>query len=521
MRRIFVVLLLAAGIASAEKWTEYRSGPFRVLSDAGDKPAREALNTMEQLRYVLGTFLASKEGLDTVWPVELVLFPNQKEYGPHALGQPFVAGGSMTLSAWTADTPLPHDWLRGLAAILLQDNALPMPDTIETAIADLFATIQVSGTHITLGAPPAAGELPAPRMRAWARAQLLATNPEYTGKLRVYLNNLQQSGDEGAAVKNAFNISVAELEKRIDAYMKAGGFQGVNIPGRALSPSRDFIEKPSPESAVMAIMAELKSAGKSFPEDSPRGLSAKGTPAALELAVKANPRWGEPHAKLAALENNPQAKIQQLKMAATLSPRNVDYWQQLARAQEAAEQYNDAAKSWSQAERAAPNEEERARIHLARMEESEKRAEFDISERKRLAAERAADLERVKAASAAEIHAAEDAANQRLGGLKSGEKPVGWWTQEQGEYITGTLTRVDCIGSSMRLTIVQPPTGKGTAGTTLRLAIEDPQKITVREGTAEFACGIQKPTRKIGVVHDGKANQKLGTTGSIKVVELP
>jgi hypothetical protein len=268
-------------------------------------------------------------------------------------------------------------------------------------------------------------------------------------------------------------------------------------------------------------MAELKSAGKSFPEDSPRGLSAKGTPAALELAVKANPRWGEPHAKLAALENNPQAKIQQLKMAATLSPRNVDYWQQLARAQEAAEQYNDAAKSWSQAERAAPNEEERARIHLARMEESEKRAEFDISERKRLAAERAADLERVKAASAAEIHAAEDAANQRLGGLKSGEKPVGWWTQEQGEYITGTLTRVDCIGSSMRLTIVQPPTGKGTAGTTLRLAIEDPQKITVREGTAEFACGIQKPTRKIGVVHDGKANQKLGTTGSIKVVELP
>jgi hypothetical protein len=358
-------------------------------------------------------------------------------------------------------------------------------------------------------------------MRAWARAQLLATNPEYTGKLRVYLNNLQQSGDEGAAVKNAFNISVAELEKRIDAYMKAGGFQGVNIPGRALSPSRDFIEKPSPESAVMAIMAELKSAGKSFPEDSPRGLSAKGTPAALELAVKANPRWGEPHAKLAALENNPQAKIQQLKMAATLSPRNVDYWQQLARAQEAAEQYNDAAKSWSQAERAAPNEEERARIHLARMEESEKRAEFDISERKRLAAERAADLERVKAASAAEIHAAEDAANQRLGGLKSGEKPVGWWTQEQGEYITGTLTRVDCIGSSMRLTIVQPPTGKGTAGTTLRLAIEDPQKITVREGTAEFACGIQKPTRKIGVVHDGKANQKLGTTGSIKVVELP
>jgi hypothetical protein len=522
MQRALILLLLAATLApAAEKWTEYRSGPFRVLSDAGDKPAREALNTMEQLRFMLGTFLGSKDGLDTVWPVELVLFPNQKEYGAHVLSQPFVPGGSLTLSAWSADTPLPHDWLRGLAAILIEDNAGPIPDTIETAITDLFSTIQVTGTHVTLGTPPGAGELPAPRMRAWAKAQLLATNPDYTGKLRVYLNNLQQSGDEGAAVKNAFDISAAELDKSVDSYLKSGTFQAAQIPGRALSPSRDFIEKPSPEAAVAGIMAELKLGGKSFPEDSPRGLSAKGTPSALELAVKANPRWGEPHAKLAALENNPQAKIEQLKIAAKLNPRNVDYWQQLARAQESAELFDDAAKSWGQAEHAAPNEAERARIHLARMEESERRAEFDISERKRLAAERAADLERVKAQAAAEIHAAEDAANQRLGGLKSGEKPVAWWTQEQGEYITGTLTRVDCIGGSMRLTILQNSTSKGVAGPTVRLAIEDPQKLTVREGTAEFACGIQKPTRKIGVVHDGKANQKLGTTGSIKVVELP
>jgi hypothetical protein len=515
MRRLAILLLLTTGLASAEKWTEYRSGPFRVLSDAGDKPARETLNTMEQLRYVLGALLGSKDGLDTVWPVELVLFANQKEYGSHSLQQPFVDGGSATLNAWTADTPLPHDWLRGLTAILIRDNAGPMPDTIETALADLFSTVQISGTHVTLGNPPATGELSPPRMRAWAKAQLIATNPDYTGKLRVYLNNIQQSGDEAASVKNAFDIPLAELDKRVAAYLSSGNFKGVLVPSRALSPSRDFIEKQVPEPVVGAVLAELKAGGKDFPEESPRGLSAKGTPAALELAVKLNPRWGEPHAKLAALENNPQAKIEQLKTAAKFSPRNVDYWQQLARAQESADQYNDAAKSWAQAERAAPNEEERARIHLARMEESEKRAEFDIDERKRLAALRAADLERVKAAAAAEVHAAEDAANARLGGLKSGEKPIGWWTQEPGEYITGNLTRVDCIGASMKLTI------QSASGPLLRLAIEDPQKLTVREGTAEFACGIQKPVRKIGVVHDGKANQKLGTTGNIRVVELP
>jgi hypothetical protein len=515
MRRVAVLLLFAAGLApAAEKWTEYRSGPFRVLSDAGDKPAREALNTMEQLRHVMGTLLGSKEGLDTVWPVELVLFPNQKAYGPHALPQPFIDGGSMTLCAWTADTPLSHDFLRGLAAILLHDNAGPMPDIIETAVTDLFATTKVDGTHVTIGTPPSGAELPDPRMRPWAKIQMMATNPDYTGKLRVYLNNLQQSGDESAAVRNALDIPMAELDKRVDAYLNAGIYLPVTIGGRALSPNRDFIEKPSPELAVDAVLAELQSAGKSFPEESPRGLAAKGTPASLELAAKANPRWGEPHAKLAALEHNTQVKIDELKIATKLSPRNVGYWQQLAEAQEAADKLDDAAKSWAQAERYAPNDEERARIHLARMEQGERRAEFDISERKRLAAERAADLERVKAAAAAEVHAAEDAANQRLGGLKSGEKPVEWWTQEQGQYITGTLTRVDCVGGSMRLTI------QSASGPVLRLAIEDPQTLTVREGSAEFACGIQKPTRKIGVVHDGKANQKLGTSGSIKVVEL-
>jgi hypothetical protein len=516
MRRAAVLFLLAAGLApAAEKWTEYRSGPFHVLSDAGDKPARDTLNTMEQLRYMMGTLLGSKEGLDTVWPVELVLFPNQKAYGSHALPQAFIDGGSMTLSAWAADTPLSHDFLRGLAAILLHDNAGPMPDTIETAITDLFATVQVTGTKVTLGTAPAAGELPDPRMRAWAKIQLIATNPDYTGKLRVYLNNLQQSGDEAASVRNAFDIPLAEFNKRVDAYLKSGIYPTVVIGARALNPNRDFIEKPSPDSAVMATMAELQSAGKTFPEDSPRGLVAKGTPASLELAAKANPRWGEPHAKLAALEHDSQVKIEELKTAAKLSPRNVGYWQLLAEAQEAADKLDDAAKSWGQAERAAPNDEERARIHLARMEEGGRRAEFDISERKRLAAERAADLERVKAAAAAEVHAAEDAANQRLGGLKSSQKPVGWWTQEQGEYVTGTLTRVDCIGSSMKLTI------QSASGPVLRLAIEDPNSLTVREGSAEFACGIQKPTRKIGVVHDGKTNQKLGTSGSIKVVELP
>ena len=107
LRTAFLIALLASA-ASAADWTEYRMGPFRVVSNAGDRAARERLTQMEQTRHVLAGMLG-KPDLPTVWPIVLVLFPNQKEYGPHALPQPFVPGGSSDLSAWTADTPQPLD----------------------------------------------------------------------------------------------------------------------------------------------------------------------------------------------------------------------------------------------------------------------------------------------------------------------------------------------------------------------------------------------------------------------------
>src|SRR5579862_5496206 len=113
MRPVLLAALLAAAPAFAQRWIEYRVGPFRVVSDAGDKAARDRLNEMEQLRHVLGVMLGkdslgvggpSTSQLDTVWPVDVILFANTKEYGPHALQKPMIEGGSAMLAAWTADT---------------------------------------------------------------------------------------------------------------------------------------------------------------------------------------------------------------------------------------------------------------------------------------------------------------------------------------------------------------------------------------------------------------------------------
>src|SRR5690348_101064 len=99
----------------------------------------------------LGVGGPSTSQLDTVWPVDVILFANTKEYGPHALQKPMIEGGSAMLAAWTADTPLPRDLLRELTRMLIDQNSGVMPQAIETALCDLFSTIKVSAPIATFG----------------------------------------------------------------------------------------------------------------------------------------------------------------------------------------------------------------------------------------------------------------------------------------------------------------------------------------------------------------------------------
>ena len=524
----------AAPASAADHWVEYRSGPFHVFSDAGDRPARERLNDLEQLRYVLAQTLGKKD-LDTMWPIDLVLFANTKEYGPHALPQPLVDGGSATLAAWTADVPLPLDAVRALTRLLLDDNSNRVPEEIETALCDVFSTIKANGPKVSLGGPLPAGESPPDRMRAWAEVQMLASTPDYSGKFHIFLNNLQQGGDPDAAVRNAFDLTPDKFNATVDAYIKAGKFEASPISGRAINPNRDFVEKPVASATIDALFEELKTAGKSFPPDSPRGLLAKGTPESLAQAAKANPRWAEPHYRMAMLESDSAAKIQKLKTATTLEPRKSVYWQALAEADIATNQYADAEKAWTAAERTAASDADRQRIHQTRLDMDEKRADYESSERIRISTQKAEDLQRIKDEAAAEVHEAERAANERMAGNSKSPKPaeVVPWSQvaksdstsspkgsssgsAQGEPVSGMLSRVDCLKGPMRLTIQMD------GGGAIRLLIRDPNQIAVEGNSGvQLACGAQKLGRKIRVFHNAKADAKMDTVGDITMVEFP
>ncbi len=107
--------------------------------------------------------------------------------------------------------------------------------------------------------------------------------------------------------------------------------------------------------------------------------------------------------------------------------------------------------------------------------------------------------------------------NDKLGGLKPGEKPEAWWGDPDGQTVSGSLARVDCLPSGMmRLTI------NIDGGGTIRLLIRDPNHLAVKDAAeAKFGCGIQKPLRKIRVIYTVKADAKLNTVGDVAMVDFP
>jgi hypothetical protein len=393
---------------------------------------------------------------------------------------------------------------------LIADNAGLLSGVTVTALEDLFSTIEVNVTRVKLGARPLS--LTADREKEWAKIQFLATTPEYSGRFRIYLANLQEGNEESVAARNGYGMTLEELNGRADAYFRAGVFEASSVFGEALNPKRDFIEKRLPKSDVDDWLAELQAAGKTFPPASPRGLLAAGTAASLEQAAKENPRWAEPHVRLAELETNRLVKVSRLKAATALEPQNSAYWQALAEAQTAAGQPVDAAKSWISAERTARSDAEHTRIHQIRMEAEQRRIDAEMADTKRAADERAADLQRVKDAAAAEVRAAEAKANREQGGLKSGATPIPFsnYISDEGTYFTGTLMQVDCLNGPRRLTIQTP------SGAILKLAVQSTEGLK----TTDFACGVQKPVRQISGGHDSKPDAALGTSGNVKIYEL-
>ncbi|MGD0617752.1 MAG: hypothetical protein ABSB67_08835 [Bryobacteraceae bacterium] len=223
-------ILALAPLCADDHWISVHAGPFQVFSEAGDKPARTALNELEQLRYALGSALA-KQDLQLVWPIHVLVF--RRNGAPAPLPAPALSRDAWIIAV-DENSLLTPAIKADVARRLLDENTHKLPDAIDNGLVALFSTLSVKGTLITIGEP-----VPKPTTD-WALLQMLETDENTAGEVHIFLSTLEQGGDIGVATRNAFRFNEAELEKRLTAYLAAGHFAARTFGGAAISPDRDF-----------------------------------------------------------------------------------------------------------------------------------------------------------------------------------------------------------------------------------------------------------------------------------------
>src|SRR5580698_2723327 len=91
MRRalLFCWIAVVPSLVAADHWYRYTSGPFEVLTDAGEKTGQETLVHFEEFRHALGTIVC-EDDLQTPQPVRILIFKNSKDWtspSPLAMGR--------------------------------------------------------------------------------------------------------------------------------------------------------------------------------------------------------------------------------------------------------------------------------------------------------------------------------------------------------------------------------------------------------------------------------------------------
>ncbi len=560
MRRLLLLGLFPILVAAQSHWVRFRTGPFELYAEPGAKHARETLGWFDQLQYVLGYMLGTKD-MQTATPIRILYFKSAKECAAYPAMPTIVEGRDRRAILLTADAPIPPDVFGECARLLLESNTGRMPAAIEHGIASVLSTIQVNGTHVTLGAPPPAAE----RSRDWARIQLFVTDADYYAKLRILLFNLQKGVDEDAAYPNAFGKSRAGMEKEVDQHLAGGNFQTAAVDGKAVSLERDYKEEPLLGKEVRLALADLLAGNQSREayadmirqnenvaaaheglallalrenrkDDARQNFAAAiaaGTPsprayleyarlepdntkalAALDKALKLNPKLAETYALMGRRQTEAAKRIQYLEKAAQLEPRSAARWEEMATACLEEKAFDKAAQAWRNAEQAAATPEEHARYEAARVAIDQQRLDWQEAERRRKAEEQAREIASLKKKAIADLRAAEAKANAGEG--PAPEKVVPWWEGPKPDgKAAGNLMRVDCLGRQIRLVI------EGDDHKLTRLLVRDPSTVAILGGGEEkLGCGVQKP-RRIVVEYFAKRNAKSATVGEVATIQFP
>jgi hypothetical protein len=553
MRRLFILCLFPCLLAADDHWVKFASGPFEVLTEAGARAGRETMVRFEEFRHAVGQIVGELD-LQTPVPVRILVFRNAQGWASPA---PLAEGRDCYAIVLGEKSAVPAAVYSELTRLFLKSNTAQMPPAFEHGLAEFFSTFEVSGIHITVGAPPPRPDLD------WARVDLLVVDAEYFGKLRVLLYNLRKGVDQDAAYRNAFGKPAAEVEAQAKRHLAERDFPTTSLSSRPMT-ERDFPEKPISDADARLARADLLAGSQSAAEyqsllrdgekvaEAEEGLGllalgghrndearrhfaasieASSTSArcyieyaklepddakAMEALLRAagiNPKLDEPFALMARRDTDPQKRLAHWKAAAERNPRDPSYWQALAECYLADHNYAEAAKAWKEGEQAATDPAQRERMRQARMAIEQQRLDYEEADRKRRAEEEAREIDKLKTQARTELHAIENKYND--GTPKPSDKGVPWWDgPNPSGKLAGALKQVDCLGSQARLVV------EGDGRKTVKLLVTDPRKVAIMgRGELTLGCGVQKP-RRVAIEYFPKPNARFGTAGEVATIEF-
>lgn len=526
----FLTMAGSDSLHAADQWVRARLGPFEAISDDGRPAVIQALSQFEQFRYALGAAMGHPDlRLDP--PLRIIVFRNAREIDAQGCDGMHMGRDHLMVCA-VASGQLPAPMVRELTRRLLETNFTGIPTATEQALETFFSTVASNAVHVTWGAPPPAAE----RTRDWAMLQRLITQPDTSGLAHVYLHNLATGMDANGAIRS-MGQDPAKFNADVDSYFAAGLFQAVQAPNRALNPDRDFVTAvltadegqlaradllgPGAEASYVALLkagkhvseaneglgflalragdeakaadyfAEAYKAGsRNVVALTTYGKAEKHYDVAIEVLKKAltiDPKYAPAHWELGDKFDDPIQRLAEWKIALGLVPHNVDWWVAYARLNEGQKHWAEAGRAWVAAAQATPDLAKREEYLRARSTIEQQRLDDEAAEKRREELAKAAEIDRLKAQARKEIADIEARANAQNKKKNDNAPVVDWWDDADASTLNGTLTRIDCAGNQLRLTV------KDASGVVRVLLIADPSGISVTGGEMKFSCGAQKP----------------------------
>jgi tetratricopeptide (TPR) repeat protein len=284
MRFLLVFLTLAVALCGAlparADWLRLRGTHTELLTDAGEKEGRRALNRLEQIRAVLPA-----SGDDSGRELRVVLFDSEKEFREYVQDDTtsglYLSGLEHDYIVTYAGGELPRVVTHEFVHFLLNQSRVPLPPWFEEGTAELYSNTQINSKRVRIGkeleahmnrllsrpwltAKQLAADRPdaLPKQQdqeqaenmfyaeSWALMHMLNLSSNYRDHLPQFITLLAQGTEGSEAFRTAFGRDFEKALAELPAYLKKIRSVKLDVP----PPAKYSAAPPEPVSEVDATL---------------------------------------------------------------------------------------------------------------------------------------------------------------------------------------------------------------------------------------------------------------------------